>query len=415
MEPEKYQNNASPNREAEEVDLLDLLLVLVKKKKLILGSMAVAFVLACGITLLMPNIYIATARILPPQQEKGGLGAMVGGVSDLAALAGLSVGGGSSGELYVGMLKSRAVEDPILERFDLMKVYDQKYRSTVYGVLEQHVDVSLGKKDGILTISVEDKDPSRAAAMANAFVGELKKLNVEVNISSAGRQRQFLEKRLEVVKHDLTAAEDRLKVFQEKNKAIRIDDQAKAIIEAISKLKGELASKEVELGVALSYQTEQNPQVKTLREGIAQIKDQLRRLEQSSAGKRVSGDIFIATSDVPELGVQYGRLLREFQVQETIFELLTKQYEVAKIEEAKNTSTIQVLDHAFVPDRKSKPKRSLIVLVATFAAGFVVILGACILEAGKKMNDQSLRRWEEIRSLLKPHRKILKKADSTSK
>ncbi len=402
MEPEKYPKSAIPNQEVEEeINLLDLVLVLVRHKRMILLTCATTFVLACGITLLMPNIYTATARLLPPQQEKGGLGAMLGGVSDLAALAGLSVGGGSSGDLYVGMLQSRAVEDPIIERFDLMKVYEQKYRSRVYEALGKHVNVGLGKKDGILTVSVEDKDPRRAAAMANAFVDELKKLNVEFNISSAGRQRQFLEKRLTVVKKDLTEAEDKLKDFQQKNKAIRIDDQAKAIIEAISKLKGDLASKEVELGVALSYQTEQNPQVKTLREGIAQIKDQLRRLEQSSAGKKVSGDIFIATSDVPEMGLQYARLMRDFQVQETIFELLTKQYEVAKVEEAKNTSTLQVLDSAVVPDQKSKPKRGLIVLLATFLAGFLAVIFAFVREYGSRMDEEDRERWDEIKNSFK--------------
>jgi uncharacterized protein involved in exopolysaccharide biosynthesis len=402
MEPEKYPNNAIPNQEVEEeINLLDLVLVLVRHKRMILLTCATTFVLACGITLLMPNIYTATARLLPPQQEKGGLGAMLGGVSDLAALAGLSVGGGSSGDLYVGMLQSRAVEDPIIERFDLMKVYEQKYRSRVYEALGKHVNVGLGKKDGILTVSVEDKDPKRAAEMANAFVDQLKQLNVEFNISSAGRQRQFLEKRLAVVKKDLTEAEDKLKTFQEKNKAIRIDDQAKAIIEAISKLKGDLASKEVELGVALSYQTEQNPQVKTLREGIAQIKDQLRRLEESSVGKKVSGDIFIATSDVPEMGLQYARLMRDFQVQETIFELLTKQYEVAKVEEAKNTSTLQVLDSAVVPDQKSKPKRGLIVLLATFLAGFLAVIFAFVREYGSRMDEEDRERWDEIKNSFK--------------
>ena len=146
---QKPQNpeNVRPNEaEEEEINLLDLVLVLVRHKKMILLTCATTFVLACGITLLMPNIYTATARLLPPQQEKGGLGAMLGGMSDLAALAGLSVGGGSSSDLYVGMLQSRAVEDPIIERFDLMKVYEQKYRSRVYEALEKHVNVGLGIK-----------------------------------------------------------------------------------------------------------------------------------------------------------------------------------------------------------------------------------------------------------------------------
>lgn len=401
IEEQKCQNT-DPVRPVteDEINLLDLLLVLVKNKKMILGAMAATFVLACGITLLMPNIYSSTARILPPQQEKGGLAAMMSGMGDLAALAGLSAGG-SSGDLYVGMLQSRTVADAIIDQFDLMTVYEQEYRVRMHDKLKQLVRISLGKKDGIISISVEDEDPARAAAIANAYVEELKKLNVRLNLGSAGRERVFLEERLAVVKADLVQAEDNLKTFQEKNKAISIDAQATAIIDAISKLRGELASKEVELGVLLTSQTEQNPQVRALREGIGQLKSQLRKLEGSSEGKKISQDIFITTADVPDVGLQYARLLRDFKVQETLFELLTKQYEVAKVSEAKNTSSLQVLDDAAVPDRKSKPKRALIVLMVTVTAGFMAVLWAFVHEFGARMNDEDRQRWHEIRGLLR--------------
>ena len=147
----------------------------------------------------------------------------------------------------------------------------------------------------------------------------------------------------------------------------------------------------------LSYQTEQNPQVKALRESVAQLKEQLRRMESSPEGQKVSGDVFIATSQVPELGLQYARLMRDFKVQETLYELLTKQYEVAKINEAKNTSTLQVLDDAFVPDRKSKPKRALMVLLATFAVGFLAVLAAFVREFGERMDGEDRQRWEAIK------------------
>jgi len=407
MIDEQKNLNTTPTRnEAEdEINLLDYLLVLVKHKKMILLTTLAAFVLACGATLLMPNIYTATAKILPPSEGKGGLSAMLGGMGDLAALAGISAGGGS-GDLYVAMLQSRTVSDAIIGRFDLMQVYEQEFRTLAYEALNKHVSVSLGKKDGIISVSVDDEDPERAAAMANAYVDELKKLNIELNLSNAGRERLFLERRLAVVKSDLVLAEENLRQFQEQNKAIRIDAQASAIIEAIAQLKAELAGKEVQLGVLLSYQTEQNPDVKALREGVAQIKDQIRRLEQSPSGKEVTGDVFITTADVPALGVQYARLLRDFKVQETLFELLTKQYEVAKISEAKNTSTIQVLDEAFVPDKKSKPKRSLIVLMVTFVAGFMSVILAFILEYGQRMSEEDRQRWGEIVRAARLNKKV---------
>jgi uncharacterized protein involved in exopolysaccharide biosynthesis len=390
--------------EEEEINLLEYLLIIARNFRMIAVVCLATFILTCGATLLKPNIYTSTARILPPQQEKGGIGAMLGGMGDLAAFAGLPVRG-SAGDLYVGMLESRSVSDAIIKRFNLMERFKWKYRNSAYRALGGKTDIDLGKKDGIITITVEDKDPELAAALANAYVEELMKLNVRLNLSSVGRQRQFLENRLAVVKNDLTAAEENLKAFQEQNKAIRIDDQARAIIDAIARLRGELASKEVELGVALSSQTEQNPHVKALREGIAQVRDQIRKLEQSSAGKNVSEDVFIATSDVPEMGVQYARLLREFKVQETIYELLTRQYEVAKIEEAKNTSTIQVLDPAAVPDVKSKPKRRQIVVLVTMVAGFLAVLFAFIREYVNRMNEEDRQRWDEIRGLLRLRRK----------
>ncbi len=388
----------------DEINLLDYLLVLARNWRMIALVCIATFILSCGATLLMPNIYTSTARILPPTESKGGLSSMLGGMSDLAALAGVSVGG-SSGELYVGMLKSRTVSDAIIDEFNLMEVYEQEYRVKTHAALDEHVTISLGKDDGIVSISVEDEDPERAASIANTYVEELKKLNVSLNLSSAGRERLFLENRLKMVKADLLAAEENLKDFQEKNRAISIDDQATAIIEAISQLKGELASREVELGVLLSYQTEQNPQVKSLREGVAQLKEQIRKLERSPAGKKITDDIFIATSDVPELGIQYARVLRDFKVQETLFELLTKQYEIAKINEAKDTSTIQVLDEGAVPDRKSKPKRSLIVLLATFVVGFMAVLFAFVREYSQKMPDEDRGRWEEIKSAMRLRKK----------
>ncbi len=393
--------------EEDEINLLDLLLVLLKHKKMILGAMAVAFLLACGGALLMPNIYTATARILPPQQEKGGgLGALLaGGMGDLASLAGVSAGG-SSADQYVGMLQSRRVADRIIERFGLMERFEWQSRMGAYQTLNGKIKASSDKKTGFITINVEDKDPKFAAELANAYIDELKKLNVQINLNSAGRERLFLEERLGMVKVDLALAEDRLREFQQTNKAIKMDAQATAVIEGIAQLKGEIASKEVELGVLLTSQTEQNPQVRALREGIGQLKAQLRKLGDSSTGRKVSSDIFISAADVPNVGLQYARLMRDYKVQETLFELLTKQFEMAKINEAKNTSALQVLDEAMVPDKKSKPKRSLIVLLATFVVGFMAVFFAFIREYGARMNEDDRQRWGEIRKQMRVQRTI---------
>jgi uncharacterized protein involved in exopolysaccharide biosynthesis len=392
--------NQTSDVEEDEINLLEYLLVIVKHKKMIFRACVVTFVLSCGITLLMPNIYTSTARILPPR-ESNRLNSMLGDMGGLAALAGISTGS-SSGDLYVGMLKSRTVSDTIIDQFDLMTVYDQEYRANMYKKLNKIVGISLGKKDGIIAVSVEDEDPERAARIANAYVNELQKLNVKINLDSAGRERSFLQARLAKVKTDLSDAEDRLKSFQEKNKAISLSDQSKMIIEAIATLRGNLAIKEVELGILLSSQTEQSPQVKILREGVEQLKEQISRLERTPEGKSVSADdIFLPTSAVPELGVQYARLLRDLKVQEKLYELLTQQYELAKITEAKNVSNIQVLDHGVVADKKSKPKRSLIVLLSTFVVGFFAVIYAFIREYGEKMPEEDREMWQEVKRNMK--------------
>lgn len=403
VKSQQSQEDLRPGDRDDEINLLDLLLVLARRKKQIIGICAVTFVLACAVTLLMPNVFTATARIMPPQQEKLGLSAMLGGMSDLAALAGLSLGSGSS-SLYVGMLQSRSAADAVIDRLDLMRVYEWETRAAAYQALKGQVRFTIGKGDGIIAISADEKDPELAAALANAYVEELKNLNMQLSLDSVSLQKGFLENRIKVVQADLARAEEALKEFQTTHKAIRIDAQATAIIEAIARLKGELASREVELGVLLTYQTEQNPQVKAVRESIAQIKGQLQQLEKSPDGQKATGDIFIATSDVPEVGLQYARLLRDFKVQETLFELLTKQFEVAKIEAAKNISPIQVLDLATAPDMKSKPRRSLIVLLVTFSAGFLSVIGILLVEYGKRLNDDDRRRWEAVKQAMRIRR-----------
>lgn len=381
----------------DEFNLIDLLLVLLKHKKMIFITCAVSFIGMCIISLFMTKIYISTARILPPQENKSSLSSALGGMSDLASLAGVSMGG-STGELYVSMLKSRTISDAIIDHFNLMELYGANNRVSAYNRLKGQVKISYGDDDGIIEIKVENTDPKLAADMANKYVNELEKMNVRLNLGTAGRERVFLEKRLETIKADLIKAEDNLKSFQETNKAIRIDDQATAIIDAISSLKAELANREVQLGVLLSYQTEQNPQVKELREAITQLNAQLEKLEDNPVEKQVSTDIFITTSEVPELGIQYARLLREFKIQETLFELLTQQYEIAKITEARDTSTVQILDEAVTPDRKSKPKKSIIVIVTTLIFGMLSVFAAFVIEFSSRLKEEDPDLWHSLQT-----------------
>ena len=349
--------------EEQEINLLELLHVLVKRKMFIVKVCCFAAVLSVAYSLTLPNIYSATAKLLPPQKEGGGgLSSLLGQAGSLAGLAG-GLGGGS--DLYVGILKSRSIADAVIRRLDLMTVYGAQDLEAARRGLDGAVNVQAGK-DGIISITAEDEDARRSAELANAFVQELARTTVRLNLSKAGTERAFLEQRLEIVKKDLQAAEEDLKSFSQRNKIVQVDSQARASIEGVARLKAELASKEVQLAVLRSQQTDQSAEVKAVQSGIQRLKGEIGAL----AGSHSGGEGIPAMGNVPGVGLEYSRKVRELKTQEAIFQQLTQQYEMAKLTEAKDSSSFQVLDDAVVPIYKSKPRRSLIVL-ASLAAAFI--------------------------------------------
>lgn len=383
----------------QEINLLDLLRVVIKRKGMIVKlsvSVAVISIIYC---LFLPNIYTATARLLPPQKDVGGGGvsALLGQMGGLAGLAGGALGG--SADLYMGILKSRSVADAVIKRLDLQKRFKTNTLDDTRNALTGVVKCQAGK-DGIITITAESKDPRMAASLANVMVEELGIRSVQLNLTKAGTERAFLEKRLAVVKQDLARAEDDLKAFQEKNKIFKVDSQAAASIEGIARLRAEIVAKEVQLASLKSYQTDESPEVKLLQVSIGKLRNQLGAFSGNGAG-----DVIPSVGNVPNLGLEYARKLRELKTQEAIFEQLKKQYEVAKISEAKDSSSIQVLDEAVVPMKKSKPKRSLIVILATVTAFFVSIFTAFVLEYFDKMSDEDRGRWQEIKGSLEFRRR----------
>jgi len=379
------------------IDLLDYLQVIVKHIRMIILVTAIVFILSIIISLLLPKIYSSTAKIIPPQQDQGMMAAMIGQMGGLTNLAGGLLGGGTTGDLYVGILKSEAVKDVIIDKFKLMNVYDEKYRLDTYEKLDKVASIELGKKDGIITITIEDKDPVRAANMANAFVNELVKLTVSLNITGAGQDKQFLEGRLVKAKLDLAKAEENLKSYQTKNKALNIGEQAKATIEGVAQLRAQLAIQEIQLASLRSYLTDENDEIKTVKASIANLKTQIAHLEGVSKGSSIP-----SVGSVPALGQEYLRLMRELRIQETILEFVAKQYEMAKFNEAKDVSGVQVLQKGMVPDKKVKPKRVLLVLMATFVTFFFAVLLAFLKEYSERMPDDERSRWRDLRKCL-PH------------
>lgn len=387
--------NAQPE---EEINLLDLLLMLVKRKKLIAGITLAAAILSIGYALYLPNIYTATAKVLPPQKEGGNLSAALGQLGGLAAMAGVGGGFGGSTDMYVSIIKSRSVADAVIRKLELMKEFKAKTADDARKAFASSVKVQAGAKDGIITITADHKKPEMAAKLVGATVEELARRSVQLNIAKVSNDRVFLEKRLELVKQDLKTAEDEMKSFAQQNKAIQVDAQAKASIEGVAKLKAELATKEVQLAALRSYQTDESHEVRALMAATARLRSELTRFAGSGGGV---GEGIPNVGNVPNLGLEYARRLREVKTQEAIYEHMVKQYEMAKVNESRDTSSLQILDDAVMPDRKSKPKRSLIVMLATISAFFVGIFAAFILEYGEKMSSEDLERWQTIKGQLR--------------
>jgi uncharacterized protein involved in exopolysaccharide biosynthesis len=384
----------------EEINLLDLLLVIAKRKGLIIKITFGVAIITAIISLILTPIYKAETKILPPQTSGGGLASqlisqMAGGL-DISAL-----GGKTPADLYIGMLSSNTVVDKIISRFNIMQEEGFNYKEDARNfVLKNITNFSYDKKSGIITIAVQDKDPKRAADIANAFVEELKNLNKGLAITEASQRRLYYEEQLKDTKDALIKAENEMKAFQEKTGALKIDEQAKAIIGGIADLKAKVAAKEVELKVLRSFATPQNPDYQRVEEELKALRNELKKLEANEKGGH---DPIMPTGRIPSVGLEYFRKLREVKFNETLYELLLKQYELAKLDEARDAVLIQVIDKATPPDKRFKPKRGLMVIIATFSALFISIFLCFILEFYENIqkDDENRERMEKLKRYLK--------------
>jgi len=327
-----------------EISLLDLLIVLARRRWDLLAGTAAAAALAAIISFLLPNRFTATTVILPPQQNTSSAVALLGqlgSVNPLASLAG-SLALKNPNDLQVAMLKSRTVEDAMIDRFNLMALYREKQKSDARKAFEKVVDIEDGIKDGLIRISVTDKDPRRAAEMANAYVEEYKKFSATIAVTEASQRRLFFEQQLVQAKEDLANAEEALKQTQQKTGLIQLDGQARAVIESVAQLRGQVAAKEVQIRAMHQFASEQNPDLQLAEQELAGLQSEVARM--GAASGRSSGDFLMPKGSVPAAGLDYVRKLRDVKYNETIFELLAKQFEMAKIDEARQGSVVQLVD-----------------------------------------------------------------------
>ena len=364
------------------------------QRRFLLRLGCVALVISTLVAFLIPKLYATQVQIMPPDTQSTNpmalMAELTGKVGGLGAFAGDLLAVKTTGALFMGILQSRTVRDRIVQRFDLKKVYGVRLELAARQKLAENTSVSEDRKSGIISLSVADHDAKRAAAIASAYVEELDALMAQLSTSSARRERVFLEQRLGSVKQELDSAEKDFSQFATKNGTIDITEQGKAMVVAAATLEGQLIAAQSELEGLKQIYTDNNVRVRATQARITELRHQLEKFSGKAEpaydpNSAPSAEVYPSLRQLPVLGVPYADLFRRLKIEETVYETLTKQYELAKVQEAKEIPTVKVLDSAEVPERKSYPPRLLIVFLGTV---FTLVLGM-VWVAGKS-------RWEEV-------------------
>jgi capsule polysaccharide export protein KpsE/RkpR len=369
---------------------------------------SIGFLVSTLVAFLIPRSYTSTTQLMPPDPQStsgmtmmAAMAAKTGG--SLTGVAGDLLGLKSSGALFIGVLRSQTSQDRLIQQFDLRKVYGKRLVVDARMRLDENTSISEDKKSGIITISVTDHNPQRAAALASAYVDQLNSLVSELSTSSAHRERVFLEERLKVAKGELDEAVNQLAQFSSKNNTLDIQQEGKAMLDAAGTIAGEMIAAQSQLEGLRQIYTDNNPRVRSLNARVGELRKQLEKLggtqanpvngtnasqEQTrdpSAAKAGGGLPYPTIKSLPLLGAKYAEYYRRAKIQETVYEMLTGQYELAKVQEAKETPSVKTLDPARIPEKKSFPPRLVIMFLGTFlvcAMSVVWVLGSA--------------RWEEV-------------------
>ncbi len=383
--------------DSEESDVIDALIVVAKHKKFITVFTFAIAAIAVVTSLLLPNVYMASTKLLPPQQSSSGASALLAQMGSVANMVGGTAGLKNPNDLYVGMLRSRTVADKIIERFKLSEVYDTPSLERTRLRLVENTTVRAGK-DGMITIDVLDRNQKLAAPLANAYTEELLKLTTVLAVTEAAQRRLFYERQLEQAKNNLAAAEVRLKGGLDKHGVISVDAESRALLATVARLRAEASAKEIEISAMRSFVTAENPDFKRANEELKSLRAELSKLGN---GRQGAVDDTPSSANLP--GFESIKVLRDVKYYEMLYELLAKQYEFARLDEAKDSATIQVLDKAVDPERKSKPKRAIIVIVATVLAFALAVAVAFLLEMFKALMQvpETAVRINELRSYLR--------------
>lgn len=382
------------------LNVLDLLIVFGRHKKLLIGLPVLGGVVALAIAMSMTPIFTSTAKIMPPQQQASGMAAMLGQLGGMAGLAGVA-GVKTSRDVYIGILESRTISDNLIKRFKLQARYKSSTMDDARIALSSASEVIDSKKDGLIAVAVSDPDPKFAAELANGFVEELTRLTQTFAVTDASQRRLFFERQLKEAKDKLADAEIALRTTQEKTGMIQPEGQVQAIIGTIATLKGQIAAKEIQISALRTFATAQNPEYVRAEEELRGMQGQLSKLEQNRPSK--DGDFMVPSGRIPAAGIEYIRSMRDVKYYETMFEMLSKQYEMARLDEAKEGTVVQVLDVAVPAERKSKPKRALITLggvVAGALLAFLITIFTEVVRRSRRDPNNALR-WQQLTGTVK--------------
>ncbi|MFH1681192.1 MAG: Wzz/FepE/Etk N-terminal domain-containing protein [Candidatus Eisenbacteria bacterium] len=387
------------------VSLLDITAVLVRRRRMIATAAVGAFVVSAIVSLILPRWYESTALILPPdtsvsQLDISGILQSVGFVqpAQLPTLA-------TPSDLYKAILESHTVRCAVVDSFDLVSVYKRKSRQRAVEALKKHSDVGV-TDEGLIRVAVEDRSPERAADMVNAYVFALDRFNKESSSGRARRTREFIERRLAETEVLLQRAEEALKGFQQSTGVIALPEQAAVSIETAAEIWRSITALEVAIAATGEFESEQTPNVVRLRAQIKELKNRLNRLDRGKPDSSFSapGDtiehapFLLGLRDAPDLALRYGRLFRDVEIQRTVHAFLTRQLEEAKIQEARDTPTIQVLDAGIPADIAARPKKKVVVAAVTGLALLLAVVWCFVLERleGIRSDPETSERWKRI-------------------
>jgi len=385
-----------------EIDLVELMIAVARNQKLIMQVTLGAVVVASLVALLLPATYRATATILPPQRSPSLASSILGQMGALTGLAGKDISLKNPADLYVAMLGSRTIGDALIGQFDLRRVYRVKRFEDARKTLLRRSTIEAGEKTGLISVSVEDRDPKRAADLANAYLDRLHTLNQTLAISEAAQRRVFFQGQIEGEQQELAHAELNLKQTEEATGLIQLDAQGKAIIEAAARTRAQIAVREVELQTRRSFATDRNPDVIRSGQELAALGAQLAKLEHRS--QLGNGNIQVPTGQVPEAALEYLRRVRELKYHEALYEFLAKQFEAAKIDEANDAAILQVVDKAVEPEERSGPKRLLIIIITGTAAFVIAIAGSVVQHSLRRQqrDPEQSARWRLLQACCSP-------------